>query len=131
VADLGGTPFDVVVADLSFISLRTVADPLVALARPFAPLVVLVKPQFEAGRKAADRGRGVVREESVWAEAMLGATSALEAAGATMMDAMVSPLRGADGNVEFFVHLQAGRALDAPPLTQRFPMEAVLDEARR
>ncbi|MBO0693128.1 MAG: TlyA family RNA methyltransferase [Acidimicrobiaceae bacterium] len=104
-AELAGAPFDVVVADLSFISLRTVAPALVGLAAPDADLVVLVKPQFEAGRAEADRGRGVIRDPAVWTKALLGAIGALEGEGAAMMGVMVSPLRGADGNVEFLAHL--------------------------
>ena len=56
--ELGGLPFDVVVADLSFISLRTVAATLAGWTRPGGDLVVLVKPQFEAGRRQAARGQG-------------------------------------------------------------------------
>jgi 23S rRNA (cytidine1920-2'-O)/16S rRNA (cytidine1409-2'-O)-methyltransferase len=103
VASVGG-PADVVVADLSFISMRTVAPALVGCCRPGGQLVVLVKPQFEAGRPEVSRGRGVVHGAEVWRAALEAATSALEAAGASIMGAMVSPLRGADGNVEFLVH---------------------------
>ncbi|HMK96004.1 MAG TPA: TlyA family RNA methyltransferase, partial [Acidimicrobiales bacterium] len=66
-ADLGGRRFAVVVADLSFISLMTVASSLVSLAQPEAELVVLVKPQFEAGRAVVSKGKGVVRDPHVWA----------------------------------------------------------------
>jgi 23S rRNA (cytidine1920-2'-O)/16S rRNA (cytidine1409-2'-O)-methyltransferase len=103
-------PFDLVVADLSFISLRSVASVLVRLARPGAPLVVLVKPQFEAGRREASRGKGVIRDPQIWREALDSVMVAFHSAGATMMGVMVSPLRGADGNVEFFAHLVAGPA---------------------
>ena len=109
VAEGGGDLFDVVVADLSFISLRTVAEPLLALARPGADVVVLVKPQFEAGRREASRGRGVIRDPEVWRQTLLGAIGALESAGSTMMGIMASPLRGTDGNVEFLVHLRRHR----------------------
>lgn len=100
--------FSIVVADLSFISLRTVAATLVRSVGPGGDLVVLVKPQFEVGRVEASRGRGVVRDPVLHAGALLVVGSALEAAGAAMMGAMVSPLRGADGNVELFVHLRPG-----------------------
>ena len=100
-------PFELVVADLSFISLRTVASALVALAAPGADLVVLVKPQFEAGRVEASKGRGVIRDPEVRQQAVDGVHSAMEEAGAAMMDVMESPLRGADGNVEFLAHLRA------------------------
>jgi 23S rRNA (cytidine1920-2'-O)/16S rRNA (cytidine1409-2'-O)-methyltransferase len=99
-----GGPFDVVVADLSFISVRSVAPALVGAAKPGADLVVLVKPQFEAGRAEVSRGRGVIRDPEVWQQALDGAVSALGGAGASIMGAMVSPLRGADGNVEFLIH---------------------------
>ncbi len=101
--DLGG-PFDLVVADLSFISVRSVATHLVALARPGSDLVVLVKPQFEVGRKEASRHKGVIRDPQLWREALHGALASLEAAGAVIIGLMVSPLRGADGNVEFLAH---------------------------
>ncbi|MEN3314378.1 MAG: rRNA (cytidine1920-2-O)/16S rRNA (cytidine1409-2-O)-methyltransferase [Acidimicrobiaceae bacterium] len=98
-------PFTLVVADLSFISLTTVAPALVGLAAPGADLVVLVKPQFEAGRADADRGRGVITAPEVWRRALVGALGALGTAGAAMMGLMVSPLLGARGNVEFLAHL--------------------------
>lgn len=101
VAAVGG-PADLVVADLSFISLRTVAAALRGLAS--GDLVALVKPQFEAGRAEADRGRGVIKDPAVRRRAVLGACDALEAAGAAIMGVMASPLTGADGNVEFLVH---------------------------
>lgn len=120
-------PVDVVVADLSFISLATVAPALVggnASAR--ADVVVLVKPQFEAGRAEVSRGRGVVRDPAVWRRVLVEVRSALQAHGAAMMDVMVSPLRGADGNVEFLAHLRAhtgGCAVDDTAI------EAVVAEA--
>ena len=104
----------VVVADLSFISLRLVAPSLVgANAAPGADVVVLVKPQFEAGRAEAAKGRGVVRDPGVWRRVLDEVRSAFAGHGAAMMGAMVSPLRGADGNVEFLLHLRA-HALEAP-----------------
>jgi 23S rRNA (cytidine1920-2'-O)/16S rRNA (cytidine1409-2'-O)-methyltransferase len=102
-----GEPVDVVVGDLSFISLRLVLDPLFAVARPGALYVLLVKPQFEAGRSEASRGRGIISDPSVWRRVLGEVATALEHRGATIMGAMVSPLTGADGNVEFVV---VGRA---------------------
>jgi 23S rRNA (cytidine1920-2'-O)/16S rRNA (cytidine1409-2'-O)-methyltransferase len=108
--ELGGVPFDVVVADLSFISLRTVAASLATWTRPGGDLVALIKPQFEAGRRQAARGRGVIRDPEVWRSALEAVIAAFHGAGTTMMGLMVSPLRGADGNVEFLTHLHAGRS---------------------
>jgi 23S rRNA (cytidine1920-2'-O)/16S rRNA (cytidine1409-2'-O)-methyltransferase len=99
-----GEPVDVVVADLSFISLTSVIAALLAVSRPGADLVVLVKPQFEAGHQEASRGRGVIRDPEVWARALHTVIDAFGSAGATIMGLMVSPLRGASGNVEFLLH---------------------------
>ncbi|HEX8803409.1 MAG TPA: SAM-dependent methyltransferase, partial [Acidimicrobiales bacterium] len=110
-----GPPFDLVVADLSFISLRTVAPNLVGLAAPGADLVLLVKPQFEAGRQEAGRGRGVIRDPAVWRRVLGEVHAALRAHGAAMMGAMASPLRGADGNVEFLIHARTAASPAGPP----------------
>jgi 23S rRNA (cytidine1920-2'-O)/16S rRNA (cytidine1409-2'-O)-methyltransferase len=104
---LDEAPFPLVVGDLSFISLATVAPALLGLAAPGADMVLLVKPQFEVGRREASRGRGVIKEPSLWAAAIRRVAGAMEAGGATMMGAMVSPRRGAAGNVEFLVHFRA------------------------
>jgi 23S rRNA (cytidine1920-2'-O)/16S rRNA (cytidine1409-2'-O)-methyltransferase len=115
-----GDPFPLVVADLSFISLRAVAAPLVGLAAAGADLVWLVKPQFEAGREEAARGRGVVRDPDVWRRVLGEVGSALGALGAAIMGVMASPLRGADGNVEFLLH---ARTPPVPPTPAAAPVE--------
>ena len=130
VRDLGpgdlGDPVPLVVADLSFISLRTVLANLAALAAPGADLVLLVKPQFEAGRQEASRGRGVIRDPVVWRRVLGEVASAVEARGGAIMGAMVSPITGADGNVEFLLHARtAPSAATAPP-----DLDAVVAEAR-
>jgi len=103
-----GGPFELVTADLSFISLASVAPVLAGnLATPGADVVVLVKPQFEAGRQAARRGRGVVRDPGVRRASLEQAASALTRAEATIMGAMASPLLGPAGNAEFFLHARA------------------------
>ena len=108
-----GTPFDLVVADLAFISLRTVAPALLGLAGAGGALVLLVKPQFEAGRAEAGRQRGVIRDPLVWAETLTAVLSTFADHGAAILGVMVSPLLGAQGNVEFLAHLAAaGRGAD-------------------
>jgi hypothetical protein len=98
----------VVTADLSFISLRTVAPVLAGvLAGAGADLVWLVKPQFEVGRRIASAGHGVVRDPEAWRGAVAGVHHALAESGAAMMGVMGSPLRGADGNVEFLLWSRA------------------------
>ncbi len=96
--------FDLVVADLSFISLRSVLDALLGASLPGADLILLVKPQFEAGKAEADRGRGVITDPSVWGQVAADIESALSERGAAIMGWMASPVRGSKGNVEFFVH---------------------------
>lgn len=105
--DVGGA-VDLVVADLSFISLRTVAASLLGLVRPAGDLVLLVKPQFEAGRREADRGSGVIRDPAVWRRVLEEVVADFVRQDAAMMGLMVSPLTGASGNVEFLLHLRAG-----------------------
>jgi 23S rRNA (cytidine1920-2'-O)/16S rRNA (cytidine1409-2'-O)-methyltransferase len=103
-SDAIGGPVDLVVADLSFISLTAVLAALIGLVRPGGDLVLLVKPQFEAGRAEVSRGRGVIRDPEVRREVQRRIADALSGAGATIMGWMESPLRGADGNIELFVH---------------------------
>jgi 23S rRNA (cytidine1920-2'-O)/16S rRNA (cytidine1409-2'-O)-methyltransferase len=126
-----GDPVDAVVADLSFISLRTVAGPLLALAADGADLVWLVKPQFEAGRVEATRAKGVITDPAVWRRVLLEVMSTLEGLGAANMALMPSPLRGADGNVEFLLHARTGRpalAVDASSLVDDALAELALPE---
>lgn len=105
---IGGRRFPVVAADLSFISLRTVAPALVGLCVPGGDLVVLVKPQFEAGRQEVSRGHGVVRGRDVWRRTLEGVTGAFLREGTHLRGAMVSPIAGSSGNVEFLLHLVLG-----------------------
>jgi 23S rRNA (cytidine1920-2'-O)/16S rRNA (cytidine1409-2'-O)-methyltransferase len=96
-------PVDLVVADLSFISLTLVIDTLLAAVRPGGDLLLLVKPQFEVGRRDASRARGVITDPALHQQALGRVLSALEQRGASIIDTMTSPLPGTSGNVEFFV----------------------------
>ncbi len=108
-ADPAYAPCPLVVADLSFISLRSVVPALTGpVAAPGADLVLLVKPQFEAGRAAVSRGKGVIRDAALWLGAVEGVASALHDAGTGIMGAMASPLTGSAGNVEFLLHARKG-----------------------
>jgi 23S rRNA (cytidine1920-2'-O)/16S rRNA (cytidine1409-2'-O)-methyltransferase len=103
-------PFELVVADLSFISLRTVAPALARLTAPGHPLVLLVKPQFEVGRVQAARARGVIRDPLSWAEAVRGVAEAFGREGAGAQAVVRSPITGGDGNVELLLLVEAGAA---------------------
>jgi 23S rRNA (cytidine1920-2'-O)/16S rRNA (cytidine1409-2'-O)-methyltransferase len=105
-----GPPFDVVTADLSFISLGLVIDPLLVALAADGDLVVLVKPQFEAGREAVARGQGVVSDPAVWSDVLASVTSAIGERGASIMGAMPSPIKGHAGNVEFLLHVRPATA---------------------
>jgi 23S rRNA (cytidine1920-2'-O)/16S rRNA (cytidine1409-2'-O)-methyltransferase len=110
---LGVAPgaYDVVTADLSFISLRQVAPVLLGpLLGDGGDILVLVKPQFEAGRAEVSRGRGVVRDPAAHLRALSSIASCLKGHGATIMGAMPSPIKGPSGNVEFVVHARKGAA---------------------
>ncbi len=102
-----GGPVDLVVADLSFISLSVVAPALVRVCKPGAPMVLLVKPQFEAGRAEATRGRGVITDPAIWERVRREVATAFEREGCTVLGWVDSPITGADGNREFLVHLRA------------------------
>jgi 23S rRNA (cytidine1920-2'-O)/16S rRNA (cytidine1409-2'-O)-methyltransferase len=106
---------DGVVADLSFISLRTVLPALVEVAADDADWVLLVKPQFEVGKDALGRG-GVVREPALWLSALGDVVAAAGDLGLGLENAVPSPLTGPAGNREFFVHLRKGAAGDPSSL---------------
>ena len=99
-----GGPADLVVGDLSFISLRLVIPVLVTLCQPGAPMVLLVKPQFEAGRQEVDRGRGVITDPAIHDRVRAEIEQALVTAGCSLRGWTDSPIVGADGNREFLVH---------------------------
>lgn len=113
-ADLDPPAPDVVVADLSFISLALVLPALRGVADEHADFALMVKPQFEAGRDAVGRG-GVVRDPEAWSAAMRNVAAAGADLGLGLAGICVSPLPGPSGNIEFFVHLTAGadREFDA------------------
>lgn len=114
VGAFGGASFDVLTADLSFISLTKVVVPLAGcLASPKADLVLLVKPQFECTRQEASIGKGVVSDPAVWLRSLTSVALAIVAAGGAIRGSTVSPLRGADGNTEFFLHAVAHEHTEA------------------
>jgi 23S rRNA (cytidine1920-2'-O)/16S rRNA (cytidine1409-2'-O)-methyltransferase len=102
---------ELVVADLSFISLTLVLPALVACATPDADFVLLVKPQFEVGKGRVGAG-GVVRETADRSAAVKRVTGAADQLGLGVLGVTASPLPGPAGNVEYFVWLRRG----APPL---------------
>lgn len=97
-----GSGVDLVVADLSFISLTLVLEPLVAFAAPRADYVLMVKPQFEVGRGGLDGG-GVVRTARARAQAVHGVARAMTGIGMVIHSIERSALPGPAGNQEYFI----------------------------
>jgi 23S rRNA (cytidine1920-2'-O)/16S rRNA (cytidine1409-2'-O)-methyltransferase len=105
----GDLPFppDLVVADLSFISLSLVMPSLASVAAPGADFVLLVKPQFEAGRADVGAG-GVVREPAVWQRVLEDVVASCVRVRLAPRGVMASPLLGPAGNAEFLLHAKEG-----------------------
>ncbi|HEX2498341.1 MAG TPA: SAM-dependent methyltransferase, partial [Actinomycetes bacterium] len=110
---LGGPPVQLVVADLSFISLTLVLPALRGCAEPDADFVLMVKPQFEVGRERLGRG-GVVRDPELRAEAVSTVAAAASELELGTSGVVASPLPGPAGNVEYFLWLRAGAPAAAP-----------------
>jgi 23S rRNA (cytidine1920-2'-O)/16S rRNA (cytidine1409-2'-O)-methyltransferase len=106
-AELIGGPVDLVVGDLSFISLRLVLDALIGVTSPDGDLVLMVKPQFEVGKERLGKG-GVVRDLGHRADAVEEVARAAAERGWGARAVTTSPLPGPSGNVEFFLWLRAG-----------------------
>ncbi len=109
-AEAVGGPAAIVVVDVSFISLLTVAPALMRLLAPDGDLVALVKPQFEAGRVEASRAKGVLRDPELWHRILGEVRDGLVGLDAVVMDVMASPITGAAGNVEFLLWARRGDA---------------------
>lgn len=102
-----GTPPTLLVCDLSFIGLEKALPPALALAAPGAEAVILVKPQFQVGRKLVGKG-GIVRDAEAQAAALDGACIFLAESGWTVLETTDSPIEGGDGNREFLVWARKG-----------------------
>jgi 23S rRNA (cytidine1920-2'-O)/16S rRNA (cytidine1409-2'-O)-methyltransferase len=103
------TPFDLVVVDCSFISLRRILPPVPALLRPGGHILALVKPQFEAGKAEADRGAGVISDPAVHARVLAELETFVKDELPTLrwLGHTESPLLGPAGNREFLAHITA------------------------
>ncbi|MFD0690792.1 TlyA family RNA methyltransferase [Actinomadura fibrosa] len=119
---LGDVPPDVVVGDLSFISLKLVLGPIRACVAPDADYAMMVKPQFEVGKDRVGAG-GVVRDPELRAEAVRGVAAHAATLGLGVRGVVASPLPGPSGNVEYFLWLRAG----APELAEADLARAVAE----
>jgi 23S rRNA (cytidine1920-2'-O)/16S rRNA (cytidine1409-2'-O)-methyltransferase len=117
--EMVGDDVDIVVADLSFISLSLVLPALAAVSKSSADFLLMVKPQFEVGRERLGAG-GVVRDPALRRSAVLDVAQSAYDVGLGTMGIAASPLPGPAGNVEYFLWLRRG----APAIS-----EAALDIA--
>jgi 23S rRNA (cytidine1920-2'-O)/16S rRNA (cytidine1409-2'-O)-methyltransferase len=104
---IGDEPVELVVGDLSFISLTLVLPALVRCAVPEADFALMVKPQFEVGRERLGSG-GVVRDPELHAESVRTVAAAAAELGLGVLGVTASPLPGPSGNVEYFLWLRHG-----------------------
>ena len=100
-------PADLVVIDCSFISLQKILPPAVALVRPLAKILALIKPQFEAGKTEADRGAGVIRDPAIHQRVLRELNQFVTACGGLhWLGVTESPLLGPAGNKEFLALIE-------------------------
>jgi 23S rRNA (cytidine1920-2'-O)/16S rRNA (cytidine1409-2'-O)-methyltransferase len=105
--EMVGEAIDLVVADLSFISLTLVLPALAEVSKPEADFVIMVKPQFEVGREKLGAG-GVVRDPALRKSAVIDVAESAYDVGLGTLGIAASPLPGPAGNVEYFLWLRRG-----------------------
>lgn len=111
--ELEGAPFDLAVIDVAFIGLAKVLEHVASVLRPGAEIVALVKPQFEAGKGRVGK-RGVVRDAAVHADVLRAVSHDAEDLGWGVRDMTWSPIKGPEGNIEFWVRLARGTQIALP-----------------
>jgi 23S rRNA (cytidine1920-2'-O)/16S rRNA (cytidine1409-2'-O)-methyltransferase len=124
--ELAALPFapELVVCDVSFISVRTALPPVLALAKPGWEALVLVKPQFEAGREDVGKG-GVVRDPEVQRRVLREVAESAAGWGAAVLAVVDSGLPGPKGNREFFLHLAQCPSSESSTELDRWIADAV------
>ena len=95
-------PFDLIVCDVSFISLKLALPPAMSLAKRGAGLIALIKPQFEVGRDGLDKG-GIVKDEELRLSVIEDIKAFISAQGWELHGTITSPITGPDGNVEYLI----------------------------
>jgi 23S rRNA (cytidine1920-2'-O)/16S rRNA (cytidine1409-2'-O)-methyltransferase len=125
-----GGPVELVVADLSFISLNLVLAAFAACAQPGADLLPMVKPQFEVGKDRVGSG-GVVRDGRLRAEAVTAVAQTAAGYGLQTLGAVASPLPGPSGNVEYFLwlHKRSPEENQSGPVSVDDTVRAAIAEA--
>jgi len=117
-------PCALAVVDVSFISVAKILPALLGILSPGADVVMLVKPQFEVGRREVGRG-GIVKDPALHRRTLAEAADTATALGYSVRGACPSPLTGAEGNREFFLHLVAEGRTTSPEERERMVARAV------
>lgn len=99
-------PIDIFVCDVSFISLKKIIPKIASLIQKPTDIILLIKPQFEAGAKEVSRGKGVIRDEALRQAIVEDIKSFAENEGFTIAGITESPITGAKGNVEYLLYLK-------------------------
>lgn len=120
-----GETVDIVTVDVSFISTGKVFPVIKDLVKPNGDILVLIKPQFEAGKNKVGK-KGVVKDQEVHREVLLGCMETAEKAGLGCIDATFSPITGPQGNIEFFLHLKTNQPMN-PELPGR--IQSLVEQA--
>jgi 23S rRNA (cytidine1920-2'-O)/16S rRNA (cytidine1409-2'-O)-methyltransferase len=121
---------DLAVVDVSFISLRLALPPVFALLKPEAPVVALIKPQFEAGKELVRKG-GVVRDPAVHREVLAELVEWSRGQPWRITDVTPSPIKGPAGNVEFLSRwLRAAAPLEPETIRQALAEAAIIGDQR-
>lgn len=100
-------PIDIFVCDVSFISLKKIIPKIKTLVTKPADIILLIKPQFEAGAKEVTKGKGIIRDEKLRSEIVNEIKAFSQAEGFTLSGLVESPITGAKGNVEYLLYLKA------------------------
>jgi len=124
-----GAPFDLVVIDVSFIGLDRILDIVVSLAGPAGQIVALVKPQFEAGKQEASKGKGIIKDPEIWQRVLHECVDAARRRNLAVGGVDTSPLKGGAGNVEFFLWI-GGADAGVADVVDDLAVKTALDRAR-
>jgi 23S rRNA (cytidine1920-2'-O)/16S rRNA (cytidine1409-2'-O)-methyltransferase len=124
-ADLTG-PVNFASIDVSFISLRIILPPLIALLHQPADIVALIKPQFEAGREKVGKS-GVVRDPATHKEVLQTILTFAQELGLSLQGLAYSPITGGEGNIEFLAHWRLEESVIADPQQESVDFRPLID----
>lgn len=122
--------FDFATMDVSFISVCLLAEPLHQALRGSGQAILLIKPQFEAGRGAHNKA-GVVKDPQKHEEVLQKVLDCCEACGFELLGLTHSPLKGPEGNIEYLLYIEKHNDPARPSKTDRFPLGSIVTEAFR